>query len=471
LQRRAPFFGDKTARAVRRLRARITVLAFIACGSGAALADQSSLTASTNVDGPVLAFDWPALEIGIGSYEAGPTGVTVVHFKNRAAVAVDVRGGGPGTVNTDHLRLGYPSAFVDAVVFAGGSAYGEEAITAVATALKDDGIRGAGNNVALVPGAIIYDFGRRLNEIYPDKRLAVAALHARRPGLFPLGAQGAGRMATQGLFFGCDAHSGQGGAFRQLGPTKIAAFVVVNPFGAVTDRAGKLVSCHRAPGWGALNTTAELLQHLPASLKPAWEAGGSGGTTRNTTISLIVTNQKLEPWALQRLAVQVHTSMARAIQPFATLFDGDTLFAASTQEHENKDLGLVTLGAIGSELMWDAILASVPQQAVATAPTTRVALATDQLAKFTGTFAVGSLARLTVRVAAERLVIEATGKSGVYEFEVGKPVAVVAASDREFYVDGRYHTRIAFTADASGRVIGAVINPGRWEQRAERVGD
>jgi L-aminopeptidase/D-esterase-like protein len=332
-------------------------------------ADQSVLEANTKINGPTLSFDWPAIQIGVGSYEEGPTGLTIIHFTNRASVAVDVRGGAPGTVNTDGLRNGYGAAFTDAIVFAGGSAYGEEAITAVATGLKDLGLRaGDWNSVAFTPGAIIYDFGgRRFNEIYPDKRLAHAALRALRPGIFPLGAQGAGRMAMQGSYFGCLAHSGQGGAYRQVGATKIAAFVVVNAFGAVVDREGRLVSCNRAKWWGNLTKISELLGHLPASLKADWAAPASeqrteAGTTRNTTVSLVVTNQKLVPWELQRLAVQVHTSMSRSIQPFSTQQDGDTLFAVSTQEIENKDLGSVTMGAIASEIMWDAILASVPEQ-------------------------------------------------------------------------------------------------------------
>jgi L-aminopeptidase/D-esterase-like protein len=94
----------------------------------------------------------PAIEIGIGSYEEGPTGVTVIRFPKRASVAVDVRGGAPGTVNTDMLRLGYGRPFTDAIVFSGGSAYGEETITAVATGLKDDGIHsGDFTEVAAVP--------------------------------------------------------------------------------------------------------------------------------------------------------------------------------------------------------------------------------------------------------------------------------------------------------------------------------
>jgi L-aminopeptidase/D-esterase-like protein len=450
-------------------------IAAVALSAGSVGADQSGLSATTAIDGPSLTFDWPAIEVGIGSYEDGPTGVTVIRFPNRASLAVDVRGGGPGTVNSDLLRLGYPTPFVDAIVFSGGSAYGEETITAVATALKDDGVRtGAFVNVAIVPGAIIYDFAsRRLNEIYPDKRLAQAALHAVRPGVFPLGAQGAGRMAMQGSYFGCNVHSGQGGAFRQAGPTKIAAFVVVNAYGAVTDRDGRLVKCNRAKSWAGLTRTADLLRHLPESLKPDWDAaaerqsGGSG--TRNTTISLIVTNQKLAPWALQRLAVQVHTSMARAIQPFSTEFDGDTLFAASTQEIANADLGTPTLGAIAGEVMWDAILASVPDEPPFVP--TATAADTSTLAAYAGKYQFGPSALIDVRLDDGKLAVRSIGDSAVFEFAKDKATAVAPLAESEFYVDGRYHTRIAFTKDPSGKVVGAVLNPGRWEQKGARLSD
>lgn len=536
-------------------------------------ADQSSLAPNTKVDGSALAFDWPAIEVGIGSYEEGPTGVTVIRFPKRASLVVDSRGGAPGTVNSDALRLGYSRPAVDAVVFSGGSSYGEETITAVATGLKDEGIRsGDWLNLAFVPGAIIYDFGgRRLNEIYPDKRLAQAALHAMQPGVFPLGAQGAGRMAMQGGFFGCDAHSGQGGAFRQIGPIKIAAFVVVNASGAVTDRNGRLVSCNRPASWGNLTRTSELLQQMPASLKGDWVAPVAPpeqGTpaTRNTTVSLVVTNQKLDYAALQRLAIQVHTSMARAIQPFSTEADGDTLYAASTQEVDSKDMSLDVLATLGDEVMWDAVLASVPEEAPFTPPATPAIVGADSLAGYAGAYEftagqvqtggafsglglevtlqdgvavvsptdggpaakagvmagdvvaavdgaplqgltlnqvlgrmrgpTGSRAELTitrkdqdrpvsmtvvrepvrlrallrVRVQDGALMVEAIGGRQVFEFQRAKPLPVVPLSDNEFYVPGRYHTRIAFTKDAAGKTSGAVLNPGRWEQRGSKVG-
>ena len=85
----------------------------------------------------------------------------------------------------------------------------------------------------------------------------------------------------------------------------------------------------------------------------------------NTTLTLVVTNQKLEHWQLRRLGVQVHTSMARAIQPFQMQADGDVLFAATTAEVENPRLPLNTLAIIASDLAHDAVLSSIPREAEA----------------------------------------------------------------------------------------------------------
>jgi len=443
-----------------------------------AYADQSELIINTEIRGPVLSFDWPELEIGVGSYEAGPTGLTIFRFRNQASVVVDVRGGSPGTTNTDVLRLGYDRpAFTDAIVFSGGALYGEETITAVATALKDDRIRsGRWDNIAFVPGAVIFDFGeRRPNEIYPDKRLAQAAWRALRTGVFPLGAQGAGRMAMQGGFFGCDAHSGQGGAFRQIGwsgKTKIAAFVVVNAWGAVTDRTGQLVRCDRGRSWTTSTNVSDLLRNLPDSLDEYWkptEAKEKSGaaTTKNTTISLVVTNRKMSFWELQRMATQVHTSMGRAIQPFATDNDGDTLFAASTQEIEDKSLDSATFGAIAAETMWDAILASVPDEPQFVPPSTPIVLDPDTLARYAGMYAFGQTATLRVRIENGELLVQL--KEGDVHGLSYNPTVFIPKSESEFYVDKRHPTRIAFTSDASGKVIGMTINPGLWELTGSRV--
>jgi hypothetical protein len=102
--------------------------------------DQSQLQPIVNQGGKELRFDWPMIRIGTAEYKEGPTGVTVFSFARPVLAAHDVRGE-PATANTDWLRLGRDRATVSAVVLSGGSFYGLESTTAVATAMKDDHVR------------------------------------------------------------------------------------------------------------------------------------------------------------------------------------------------------------------------------------------------------------------------------------------------------------------------------------------
>lgn len=438
-------------------------------------AEQDALKPTLNdgYDTPdALRFDWPAFTIGTGQYEDGPTGLTVFRFNRKVLAAVDVRGGGPGTVNTEYLGIGYPFPELDSVVFSGGSWYGLEAVTAVNTALKDEGYRGGNwDNVGLTVGSIIYDFGgRRLNEIYPDKRLAQAALKAAVPGVFPRGAYGAGRSAVSGSIFGCNAHSGQGGAFRQVGDLKIAAFTVVNALGVVTDRDGRTAACYPDKTWPAGFRTRDILAGTPDSGKPGWTGVDPSSEKKNTTISLIVVNQKMEPWELKRLAIQVHTSMARGIQPFQTEFDGDVLYAVSTAEYEpadDKRIGLLDIGTITSEVMWDAILSAVPPQPQAAfeAPPRR---ATDAAAlrKVAGRYRFSALAELELKVEDGRLLGQAVGERRVFGIPKEAAVEIIPTETGDYVVPGRYPTVLRF--DARGSLT---INPGRWQQHGRKRGD
>lgn len=444
----------------------MAMAAWTGAWSAAADANQDGLQPVLNAGDKQLEFDWPMIEVGTGEYAEGPTGVTVFRFARRVFGAVDVRGGGPGTVNTDYLRLGYALPEVDTVVFSGGSWYGLESTTAAATALKDDGERsGNWDNLSLSVGAIIYDFGdRRLNEIYPDKKLAQAALRAARPGVFPLGAQGAGRSARTGQLFGCNAHSGQGGAYRQIGPVKVAAFTVVNALGVVTDREGRVVACYPAEGWPQPLRSTQLMTGIPDSRKPGWQPASPN--TRNTTVSLVVTNQTLDPAMLQRLAVQVHTSMARALQPFATEYDGDVLYAISTAELDEKQPGVlptVDLGVIASEVMWDAVLASVPEQQRAMQPNERLKVSAADLEKYQGDYVFSEL--VTVRVTAQsgKLMAQATGARDAFGIKRQAAVELLPVARGDFTVPGRYVTNVRFADD--GKLI---LNPGHWEQIGTR---
>jgi L-aminopeptidase/D-esterase-like protein len=203
-------------------------------------------------------------------------------------------------------------------------------------------------------GAIIFDYGGRQNRIYPDKQLGRAAVKAARPGVFPLGARGAGRGAGVGGVFGMGEPNGQGGAFRKIGEAKFAVFTVVNSLGAIHDRSGSVVRGNRNPRTGERTPMAvEMEKRLgdQKSVKPP---------TRNTTLTVVVTNVKLDRNWHKQFARQVHSSMARAIQPFHTIYDGDVLFAVTTNE-VRTDLHITTLGMIASELAWDAVLSSAPE--------------------------------------------------------------------------------------------------------------
>lgn len=306
-----------------------------------------TLVPRTEFDGPELRFDFPGLRIGIAEYEQGPTGCTVFRLPaGGAACAIDVRGGSPGTIGNTY-------EWTHAICFAGGSLYGLEAACGVAAELM--AMRGytvGWQDIELVVGAIIYDFGRRENAVYPDAELGRAALRAAREGAFPLGARGAGRSATVGKTFSFEEgeQSGQGGAYRRIGETRIAVFTVVNAFGAVVDRDGSVVRGHRDPTRG---TRTPLVEALEARLPRA--APG------NTTLTAVITNHQLDHRSLRQLAVQVHASLARAIQPFHVLVDGDVLCAVTTNEVENEELTATSLGVIASELAWDAVLASIPE--------------------------------------------------------------------------------------------------------------
>jgi 6-aminohexanoate-oligomer endohydrolase len=310
--------------------------------------DSAKLVPRTELDGPVLELDFPGLAIGVAEYDEGPTGCTVFHFAGGATAATDVRGGSPGTIG------GYE--WVRAICFAGGSLYGLEAATGVAAELFARGGYEVGwTNVATVSGAIIFDYGRRETSVYPDKELGRAALRAAREGVFPLGARGAGRSATVGKTFelGEGEPGGQGAAFRKVGPTRIAVFTVVNAVGAIVDRRGHVVRGHLDRSTGARRALVAGVEERVAAGTPVHPAPGS------TTLTLVATNQRLDRRVLQQLGRQVHASLARAIQPFHALVDGDVLYAVSTEEIENPALDSIALGVVASELAWDAVLRAV----------------------------------------------------------------------------------------------------------------
>ena len=122
--------------------------------------------------------------------------------------------------------------------------------------------------------------------------------------------------------------------------------------GAIVDREGNVVRGH-------YDADRQVRMRLVEGLEEQLPQAAPG----NTTLTLVVTNQKLTRRELRQLGVQVHASMGRAIQPFHALVDGDVLYTISTNEIENAQLTSMSLGVVASELAWDAVLSCVDDEA------------------------------------------------------------------------------------------------------------
>jgi L-aminopeptidase/D-esterase-like protein len=309
--------------------------------------DLTRLVPNTNSRDPTLKFDFPDLKIGIGEYKEGPTGCTVFRFGKKVKMISDVRGGAPGVVGAN---IGE----VDALTFAGGSAFGFESILGVqAELLKEQDYQLEWGSIPGVAGAIIWDFytDRPNNVIYPDMDLGRAALRAAKENIFPLGNQGAGISAKVGKFIDFSYHEkgGQGGAYQQFGEVKILVFCVVNSLGAIQNREGKIVRGHYDPKKKIHFDVSDRIKDYASSLGQTHKG--------NTTLTLVITNQKFDSlYTFRQVTRQIHVSMARAIHPFHCLGDGDVLFLTTTEKVHDERLTLGAFGVLTGELAWDAVL-------------------------------------------------------------------------------------------------------------------
>lgn len=308
----------------------------------------------TDAGGAVVEYDFPGVEVGIAEYPEGPTGVTVVSVPAGARLAIDARGGAIGMSN------GY-EYFAHAICIAGGSVYGLSAGSGVADELRARaGNRGAVADLQLVSTAVIYDFSARETAIHPDAALGRAAIRAAVPGRVPVGRVGAGATASAGkIDYARTEFTGQGAAFGQVGGVKVLVVTVPNPVGVVVDRSGAVVR-------GNYDAETGERRRLEPDYVAAVEHAQTPTARRgNTTITVVITNVRLSDLELVHFGRQVHSSMNRAIQPFHTAFDGDTLFALTTDEIDldpraaedgGTAVSSIAVGAIASELAWDAVL-------------------------------------------------------------------------------------------------------------------
>ena len=302
----------------------------------------------------IVEYDFPGVEVGSAEYAEGPTGVTVVSVPAGARMAIDARGGAIG------MSSGY-EYHAHAIALAGGSIYGLSAGSGVADELRArNGNRGSIDELRLVSTAVVYDFAARDNSVIPDAALGRAAVRYARHGRVPVGRVGAGATASAGkLNLRRCEFTGQGAGFREAGGVKVLVVTIVNPLGVIVDRDGAVVR-------GNYDAATGERRLLEADYIRALEDGRETPTAHgNTTITAVVTNAKLTDLELIHFSRQVHSSMNRAIQPFHTSFDGDTLFALTTDEIEvhptdaGELLSPIGVGALASEAAWDAVLRAV----------------------------------------------------------------------------------------------------------------
>jgi L-aminopeptidase/D-esterase-like protein len=268
----------------------------------------------------------------------GITGCTVILCPENTVGGVDVRGGAPGTRETDLLRPDHLVQHVHAVVLSGGSAYGLAAADGAMRWLAERGVgfplRGTDVVVPIVPAAILLDLTIGSADARPNADAGYAACEAASAAPVAQGNVGAGMgCRVSGLLGNARAtKGGLGSAAFDLGEGLIVgALLAVNPFGAVLDERGDILAGLRDDGDGTtfaspLDTMLALGRANAASLSPA--------TRENTVIGVVATNARLTKEGCNRVASMAHDGLARAIFPAHTLYDGDTIFALATGAHD-----------------------------------------------------------------------------------------------------------------------------------------
>jgi L-aminopeptidase/D-esterase-like protein len=277
-------------------------------------------------------------------------GTTVVLAPPGTVGAVDVRGGAPGTRETDLLDPSNSVRHVDAVVLSGGSAFGLAAADGVMTWLETQGrgVQMTGGTVPIVPAAVIFDLPVGAWSARPTAEFGYAAADAAGPDV-AVGCVGAGVGARAGVLKG---GVGTASVVLDSGVT-VGAIVVVNSAGEVLDPATGLPwMTELAADFGLLAPSADQLA--------AYAARHRDTSPLNTTIAVIATDAVLTKAGCRRVAVAAQDGLARSIRPAHTPLDGDTVFVLAT-------------GAVAVEPDPDTPAAMLPDTALVTAVSTAAA--------------------------------------------------------------------------------------------------
>ncbi|HTK30035.1 MAG TPA: P1 family peptidase [Vicinamibacterales bacterium] len=329
-----------------------------AAGAGAPQAAPAPNHTLTAVEG---------IRVGHHTLSERPTGCTVVLVDGDAVGGVSQRGGAPGTRETDLLNPLNMVDKVNAIVLAGGSAFGLDAASGTVRWLDEHHI-GYDVRIAkvpIVPAAILFDLpvGGKPN-IRPTADCGYQAAEAASSAPVPEGSVGAGAGATVGKLGGLAEHAGYPAGSLQ--PTKsglgsaairlqnglvVAAVVAVNAVGDIVDPAtGKVVAGVRTADGTFVDARRLLRSGSLDSPRPG----------ENTTIGVVATNAKLTKAEAARMALMADDGYARAIVPSHTMGDGDTVFSLATGRWSGT-ADVTTIGALAAEAMADAVVRAATQ--------------------------------------------------------------------------------------------------------------
>jgi L-aminopeptidase/D-esterase-like protein len=308
--------------------------------------------------------DVPGIQVGHAQDDDALTGCTAILCRKGAVAGVDVRGGAPGTRETDLLNPINLVQTVHAVLLAGGSAFGLDAASGVMRYLEEQkiGFDVGVAKVPIVPSAILFDLTVGRADRRPDAQMgydaaAAASSDAPREGNF-----GAGTGASVGKMFGAKQamKSGIGTASLEIGGGIIVgALIAVNAFGDVVDpETGQIVAGLRSADVGPIHLGQA--GYFADTLKMMKTFFGrtvlSFATRSNTVIGVVATNADFTKAEATKMAQMAHDGLARAVRPAHTMLDGDTLFALATG---GKKADVSTVGAYAAEVTAQAIVRAV----------------------------------------------------------------------------------------------------------------
>ncbi len=309
--------------------------------------------------------DVEGILVGHYTFSERPTGCTVITSRTPFVAGVDVRGGAPGTRETDLLRPENTVDRVNAVFLSGGSAFGLDVGAGISRYLEEQGLgyRARDVIVPIVCGAILFDLNLGDPRIRPDAHAGYEA--ARTASVDPVseGSVGAGAGCTVGKMFGPERamRGGLGSwAWCRADGLRVAGLAAVNCLGDVWDPAlGKMVAgARKSDGSGFMDSVAQLRR----GYRPEPPPGG------NTVIGVVATNAALDKAACARVAQMAQDALARCIYPSHTPADGDAIFALATGQHpiECTPSNIGVIGALAADVFATAILRGC--QAAGTCP-------------------------------------------------------------------------------------------------------